>query len=249
MLEASVIEPAVIAEEDWPAVDLPPDDLPDSDGEPMESPWHRDAATLLKAGYIAARDGQMDDYFVGCNMFLYFSELQIQNRDFKGPDFFIVKGVDGTRRRRVWATWKEGGRYPDVIIELLSDTTEQEDLTDKKTLYERTFRTTEYFCLAPDMARMIGWRYTADGYRPIVPNDRRWLFSEQLNLWLGIWHGTYLALEATWPRWYSKSGDLILLPEESERQRANAAEERATAAEERAAQLAARLRELGIDPD
>jgi len=40
-------------------------------------------------------------------------------------------------------------------------------------------------------------------------------------------------------------GDLIPLPDE----KATEAQQRATAAEQRAEQLAARLRELGVDPD
>lgn len=272
MTEALAIPAGVdfMDDEDQPEVEWPPQDLQYDDGEPMESPWHREAATLLKAGYIAACGGESDDYFVGCNMFLYYKAEQYNGEKFRGPDFFVVKGVDGSKHRDLWATWREGGRYPNVIIELLSDTTEKNDLTEKKTIYEQTFHTPEYFCIAPQMARLIGWRHNGKRYLPIDYNQRRWLFSEELNLWLGSWYGTYMKIEATWPRWYTADEQLVLLPEEAaheraeaaheraeaerqraeaERQRAETAEQRIEAAEERAARLAARLRELGLDPD
>jgi hypothetical protein len=51
---------------------LPPSDLPYDDGEPIESPWHVGSGPLLKAGYMAARNGTMTDYYVGVNMFVYY---------------------------------------------------------------------------------------------------------------------------------------------------------------------------------
>ena len=60
------------------------------------------------------------DFFVGGNMFLYYSLQQVRNRDYKGPDFFVTTEVDGPRERRSWIVWEENGRYPDMIVELLS---------------------------------------------------------------------------------------------------------------------------------
>ena len=66
-------------------------ELVHSDGEPMDSDWHRDAMNLL---IEAVRNHLADrtDYFCGGNMFIYFSVEQARNRDFRGPDFFFVKG-------------------------------------------------------------------------------------------------------------------------------------------------------------
>lgn len=235
---------------------LPPSDLPYDDGEPMESPWHVGSGPLLKAGYVTARGGKMTDFYVGINMFVYYSWQQVRNKDFKGPDVYFVKDVDGQRRRLYWAIWDEDGRYPDVIIELLSESTERADLGSKKQLYEQRFRTPEYFCVAPEVEQLHGWHLANSKYVPITPDERGWLWSEQLRLWLGPWQGTYLFEEHTWPRFYHADGTLVLLPEEAERQRAEVAEQRAEAAEQRAEQerqraeqLAARLRALGIEPE
>jgi hypothetical protein len=57
---------------------------------------------------------------------------------------------------------------------------------------------------------------------------------------LGTWSGTIDRETAVWLRFYDKSGNLILLPEEAAQQQAE--QERL-----RADRLAAKLRELGID--
>src|SRR5688500_6663555 len=44
----------------------------------------------------------------------------------RGPVFFIVLNVVD-RERKSWVAWQEGMRFPDVIIELLSDTTRAVD--------------------------------------------------------------------------------------------------------------------------
>lgn len=205
-----------------------PTNLPCSDGVPMESPWHALNANLLRASYVAARGNVMDDYYVGANMFIYYSKQQIRNQDYKGPDVYIVKNVDGTKKRLSWIVWEEDYRYPTVIFELLSPSTEQTDLTHKKALYEKVFCTEEYYCIAPDVERLLGWRLTPNrGYVPILPDERGWLWSAELGLWLGPWPGSYMAVEQTWARFYHPDGSLVLLPDEAAQRRADAASRRA----------------------
>jgi hypothetical protein len=61
------------------------------------------------------------------------------------------------------------------------------------------------------------------------------LWIESLQLGLGLWQGSYQGLERQWLRWYGADENWILTPTEQERQRAE--------------RLAARLRELGVNPD
>jgi len=79
------------------------------------------------------------DYFVGGNMFIYFDAKQARDRNFRGPDFFFVWEASLNPPRPYWAVWDEGGKYPDVIIELTSPTTASEDYGVKKMTYERVF--------------------------------------------------------------------------------------------------------------
>ncbi len=252
MSASTATDPAALSEETrlpWGVLlSPPPSDLPYDDGERMESPWHAQSAMILKAAYVAAHGGVMTDYYIGVNMFVYYSWKQIRNDEYRGPDMYFVKGVDGTKPRLYWAIWDEDGKYPDVIIELLSPSTERVDLEMKKDLYEQRFRTPEYFCIAPEVERLLGWRLGPDmRYHSLTPNEHGRLWSEQLGFWIGPWRGVYMGEERTWPRLFHPDGTLVLLPEEAERQRAEAerqrAEElaaRAEAERQRAEELAAR---------
>ncbi len=74
----------------------------------------------------------------------------------------------------------------------------------------------------------------------------------EIELSLGLWRGSYEDIEHLWLRWMTVSGDLIPLPIEelaAAQQIAKNAERRAQDAQQRAEKLAARLRELGIDPE
>ncbi|MDB9311884.1 Uma2 family endonuclease [Spirulina sp. CS-785/01] len=201
-------------------------------------------------------------------MFIYYSTRQVRNQDFRGPDFFVVLNVDGTRERRSWIVWEEEGRYPDVIVELMSPSTAGEDTGRKKRIYEETFRTRNYFVYNPFNGESLqGWYLGIEGrYEELTPNERGWLWCESLGLWLGTWEGTLTKETAVWLRLYDRNGNLVLLPEEvarQEQERANQAEserdrERQRAEQERQEkeaerqrnqQLRNRLLELGVDPE
>jgi Uma2 family endonuclease len=123
-------------------------DFIESDGEAVDSPWHRSEINLLIDSVGTHRKG-LTNFYVGGNMFISYSLQQAREKKFRGPDFFFVKDVDGTRQRRWWWVHEEEGKYPNAIIELLSPSTAEIDRTVKKELYEQTFRTPEYFCYDP----------------------------------------------------------------------------------------------------
>lgn len=190
-------------------------DLPYDDGEPMESPWHRDNMMLL-LDTVNTRWQHRTDYYAGGNMFVYFSTERVFGRDFRGPDFFVVKGVERDRPRVSWVVWNEGGRRPDVIVELLSPTTAVIDRGAKKLLYETTFRTHEYYCYDPVADLLEGWRLEpGSGYRAITPDAVGRLWSIQLDAALGVWDGSYNYTRARWLRLYDQSGNLVLTGKEA----------------------------------
>ncbi len=203
--------------------DPPEYQLPTEDGLPLESNWHRIQINLLVDSTRQHWRGRTD-FFVGGNMFIYYSMRQVRNKDYKGPDFFVVKNVDGAQDRPVWIAWEEDNRLPDLIVELLSPSTADEDLGSKKDLYEQRFKTPEYFCYDPDTRALQGWQLEKQRYVPLKPNARGHLPSEELSVWLGLWEGEYQGVQATWLRLYTANGDVVPTSEEAERQRAEAAE-------------------------
>ncbi len=226
----------------------PPTDLPYDDGEPLETPWHRSAMNLL-IDSIACHFREREDFFVGGNMFLYYRQEQWAEENerpkFRGPDFFYVSGVERRRPRLFYAVWDERGHYPNVIVELLSPTTEKIDRVDKRALYQDTFRTPEYFLCRPQVKTLEGFRLNEHQvYEPIKPDKRGWLWSEQLRLWVGPWNGTYLGETATWLRFYDEFGRLILREDERMEQRAEREKQRADVAEAETERLRRELEEL-----
>ncbi|XCM37231.1 Uma2 family endonuclease [Planktothricoides raciborskii GIHE-MW2] len=213
----------------------PPTDLIFDDGEPLESNRHRIAMNALIEAVTLAYEGR-EDYFAGGNMFIYYSSKQARNRDFKGPDVFITLNVDGTKERQGWVVWEEEGRYPDVIIELMSPSTAAEDLGNKKKLYEQTFKTGHYFVYDPFAPESLqGWKLGENfRYEAIAPDDRGWLWCSSLGLWLGHWSGTILRETATWLRFYDEAGNLVKLSFElAQQEREIAQQEREIAQQEK----------------
>ena len=182
------------------------------------------------------------DYFIGANLTIYFSRQQLRNRDFRGPDFFLVRNTS-KRPRKSWVVWEEEGKHPDLIIELLSNSTAETDKTTKKSLYQDQFRTQEYFWFSPDDLELTGFKLIGQEYQVIIPNQQGLLASEVLGLFLGIYQEKL--------RYFTSEGDLVPTPEEAALQaenRANEAENRANEAQNRAKRLAEQLRSLGIEP-
>lgn len=262
-----------------PVVRLPTDDdLPYSDGVPMESNWHVLQSYLLRHALEFHWRDRRRRYFIGTNMFLYFSEQKMLDREFRGPDFFVVLDV-ANRNRKSWVVWQEG-KGPDVIVELLSETTADNDRKEKKRVYQDQVRVPEYFWYHPETREFAGFALVDGVYQPIPPDESGGLSSSRLGLKLVRWSGEYLGQEEEWVRWATPDGVLLPTPQEAfegerllvdeerqraeeERQRADeerqrAHEERQRADEEarraeeerqRAERLAERLRSLGIDPN
>jgi Uma2 family endonuclease len=229
-------------------------ELRETDGEPLETPWHRSNINLLIDAVVWQRRSQTN-FYVGGNMFLYYSLTQARNWEYKGPDFFFVKDVDGTRPRRYWWVFEEG-KYPNFILELLSPSTALADRTTKKDLYEQRFRTPEYFYFDPQTRELSGWGLTKGRYEPLRPNERGWLWSEELGLWVGTWEGTFQKIMGTWVRFFDTDGILVPTETEAQRQRADNEKHRADEEKHRADDLAAELarvqallKEKEISPD
>ena len=206
-----------------------------SDEPEMESSLHYLQLMLLVACLNWHWQDKID-YFIGANLTIYFSRQQLKKRDFRGPDFFLVKDVTN-QPRNSWVVWEEDGRYPNLIIELLSDSTSKIDRTLKKELYQNRFRTPEYFWFSPRNLSFMGYRLIGDTYQeiPVTTSGKRW--SEQLQLFLGVENKKLC--------YFTPEEELILSPDQLARRE----QQRAEQEKQRADRLAAYLRSLNIDPD
>ncbi|WP_295434840.1 Uma2 family endonuclease [uncultured Thiodictyon sp.] len=197
---------------------------PDSDEPEMESSLHYDQLALL-VSTLEWHWRDRDDFFIGANLSVYFRRDQCEPRELRGPDFFLVRGVE-RRPRRSWTVWLEDGRYPDLIIELLSDETARSDRTAKKALYEGVFRTPEYFWFSPQTKELAGFHLVDAHYYPIDQDAAGRLPSVILGLRLGVAEGLL--------RFYTPDGALIpTLAESVALEQARAEQERLRAEQER----------------
>ena len=152
------------------------------------------------------------------------------------PDVFLSLDVAATDwpKVRSYFFW-EFGKAPDVVIEIVSNTKGGE-LSGKKYDYAR-LRAPYYIVFDPQqwlkedvlqVFELQGGKYER--------LDDAWL--PEVGLGLTLWHGVYESKEDTYLRWRDQDGNL--LPTGAERAEREA---------ERAEKLAAKLRELGLNPD
>lgn len=220
---------------------FPPSDLL-SDEPPLESDLHRDQIELL-IRTLKLWWQERQDFYASGNITIYYSPRQKKSEDFRGPDFFVVLGTQ-KRDRNSWIVWHEDGKYPNVIVEILSDSTAAVDKGLKKQIYQDTFRTPDYFWFDPVTFEFQGFHLVEGKYQPISPTTEGKLWSQQLELYLGVYEGKL--------RYFTADYQLIPTPEEKateEQIRAQQAEERAQQAEAEVDRLRDILRAQGIDPD
>ncbi len=211
-----------LSPEDYAAL-MPDWNRLESDEPEMESSQHY-MQLLLLVSCLEYLWRDRIDFFIGANLTIYYSPDQVKTRDYRGPDFFLVKNTDH-KPRRSWVIWEENDQFPNVIIELLSPSTEGADRNLKKVLYAETFKTPEYFWFNPDPKKLEfrGFRLVNGQYVAIVPNAQGHLWSEELGLFLG--------LEGVKLRYFYLTGAIVRTPEED------------------AIHFASQLRSLGIEPD
>ncbi|MCI0457721.1 MAG: Uma2 family endonuclease [Gemmataceae bacterium] len=211
---------------------------PESDGKPMgETEYHVDALIDLKLAlkYHFRRR----DLYVALDMFLYYEKGN--PKAVKAPDVMIIRGVS-KHRRTIFRIWEEKA-VPCVIFEITSDSTVDEDLGDKLTLYAR-LGVVEYFvfdprqsCLDPPLQ---GFRLKGKKYAPLAPDKDGSLTSQELGLKLAL-EGDRLRLTDI-----NTGKRLLTSDERAERatQRAQQQKQRAEQEKQRADALAAEVDRL-----
>lgn len=158
-------------------------DYPTSDGRPMsETDKHRKNMTDL----IETLDGWYADdemVYVSGNLFVYYKRGDRHKH--VSPDLLVSKGVK-KHLRDYYLVWEEG-KGPDLVIELTSQSTREEDVDDKFAIYRDILRVPEYFLFDPKAEylkpSLQGYRLHRGQYVPIKKVKGR-LPSEILGLHL-----------------------------------------------------------------
>lgn len=186
-----------------------------------------------------------DEVFIGSDLNLYYDPHN--TLWYKRPDWFAVLGATRFYQQRElrlsYVVWQEG-IDPTVVIELLSPGTEKEDLGQtlrevnqpptKWEVYERILRVPYYIIFDRYTDNLQVFQNIAARYQEInFTKTPVWLPS--IELAIGLWQGTYQGIDRLWLRWYDAQGNLIPTPAEKERSKVE--------------RLAAKLRELGVNPE
>ncbi len=244
----SIARTLQLAQENPSAVFFPPGDL-DSDEPQLENYLHLKQIIIL----ITCLEWlwrERNDFFVAGNLTIYYSSQQKKSEDFRGPDFFVVLGTE-RRSRKSWCVWDEEGRYPNVIVEILSESTAKVDRGEKKQIYQDIFRLPDYFWFDPETLEFEGFTLVKGKYQPLKPTEQGWRWSQQLGLYLGIYEQKL--------RFYSPDGELVPTPEEAAIHAKNQAaleahqkemvQQQLNAERQQIEQLKAQLRALGVEPE
>ena len=208
-------------------------EYPDSDGKPMgETDLHRDwmfrILEILRLRYRGQR------VYVASDLLVYYKDGDPSK--FVVPDVFVVKDCD-PGRRRTFKIWEEG-RTPDVVFEVTSRGSRQEDQDFKPQLYA-TLGVKEYFSYDPtaDYLRppLQGYRLEQGGYTRIEPDDVGALRYEELDVILQLEDGCLVMYDG-------HCGEILRTEAEAERLARGAAEAHAAELEAELQQLREKLK-------
>jgi len=221
---------------------------PDSDGQPMADNTEQFRWIVTLQGGLDALFQDDPNVFVAGDLLWY--PVQGNNKLRVAPDAMVIFGRPKGKRGS-YLQWKEDNIAPQVVFEVLSPGNTLAEMARKLQFYQR-YGVEEYYLYDPDKQDLGGW-IRQDQQLTVIENPDGWtsprlgirfvLGETELEIYTptGRKFASYLELE----------NDRRLAEERAtaEAQRATAEAQRATAEAQRADRLAAKLRELGLDPD
>ncbi len=178
-----------------------------------------------------------DDVFIAGNLLWYPVEGRPDIR--RAPDTMVVFGRPKGPRSS-WKQWEEAGLGPQFAVEVASKSNTEEEFREKLAFYDR-HGVREYLVYDFTQKRLSIWtRDRADGPLAMVPPGQPW--TSPL-LGITFWLTPDGALGIRLPDGsFARSHEELLRDWRTERDRAEAERDRAS-------RMAAKLRELGLDPD
>ena len=140
---------------------------PCEDDEPLaETEFQYEPLTYAVAA-LKAYFGSREDVYAQGDMFVYYRMNDPSS--VVAPDVFVVFGAQGNHKRNSWLIWREGGRQPNFVLEVASESTWQWDATGKRDIYAQ-IGVDEYWrfdptgeCFTPPLVggRLVGGEYRA----------------------------------------------------------------------------------------
>lgn len=208
---------------------------PDSDGEPMSD-------NTVQFRWIVTIQGNLDDMFrdvpdvfVAGDHLIYPVEGDPSTR--QAPDVYVAFGrAKGDRGS--FKVWEEGGIFPQVVFEVWSPNNRASAMQKKFLFYEK-YGVEEYYIIYPDFpAHVDAWRREGGKFVEI----------ESINEWVSPRLRIRFNVKPEQLTVYRPDGSRFLSFLELAARAADG-QQKMLEAQQRAERLAARLRELGIDPE
>ncbi|WP_373539240.1 Uma2 family endonuclease [Chamaesiphon sp.] len=206
---------------------------PDSDGLPMSDNTKQFRWIVTIKENLELIYAQNPDVFVAGDLLWY--PVEGNNTIRQAPDVMVAIGRPKGDRGS-YQQWREAGIAPQVVFEILSPGNRMGEMNRKLHFYEQ-YGVSEYYIYDPDRIDFAGWM--RDGDRLVAMED------------LTDWTSPLLEIR------FKLDGELEIYRPDGQPfvgfidldLRRQAAEQRADTAEQQIERLAAKLRELGIDPE
>ncbi len=220
---------------------------PSSDGEPMANNTEHLKIIFATQKGLEAVFAEQEDVFIAADLFWY--PVEGKPKTVVAPDVFVVFGRPKGERMS-YKQWEEDGVAPQVVFEFQSTSNTSAEM-NRKLLFFNTYGVQEYYLydiernklegyvrfqedddMLEEIPEMHDWKSPRMGIRFRCEADGLQLYKPNGSPFLG--YDDYTNIEERWANAESRADE--------ERQRANEERQRANA-------LAAKLRELGINPD
>jgi Uma2 family endonuclease len=215
--------------------------LPDSDGQPMADNTEQFSWIVLIKENLEIIFAENPQVFIAGDLLWYPVKSRFSPR--MAPDAMVVfgrpKGKRGSYRQ-----WKEENIPPQVVFEILSPSNTPAEMDRKLEFYD-TYGVEEYYLYDPATKQFDGWERQAGTLNPIAT----------VNQWVSPRLGIRFDLSSVPLVIDRPDGQRFLSPIELDaqmqqaRQRATTAETQLQSQQQQLDAMAAKLRELGINPD
>lgn len=203
---------------------------PESDGNPMSDNTKQFRWIVVIKENLEILFDDDPNVFVAGDLLWY--PQQGDNKIRQAPDTMVVFGRPKGDRGS-YQQWEEGNIPPQVVFEILSPGNRLKEMARKFKFYEQ-YGVEEYYILDPDRLDFNGWLRSSDGTLEVIDEPENWT-SPRLGIRFELKDGNFTI--------YRPDGERFLTPTElakqvqTERQRAEAAEDRVRELEQRLRQL------------